>query len=612
MIVPASILVLASGALLSARLPLLGATERIAGALLLSLGMLTAILLFSGTVLGSLDPIVVLGVTAVAFALAASQRHAPWGVVRREIGRSIQAVRANPAVSLLGAGILLLLVWRAVLAVRIPVIEYDGLSYHLVTVDVWLQAGRIVNVPQKIWSSGYPANGEILTLWLMLFSTSDHLARLTSILPVPLAGVATAGLARELGASKRWAMLAGLLVMALPVVMIKADSTYVDNLAMAIIAAAWLFGLRALREPDPRRRLALYLLAGVAIGLGAGTKVFLLILLGVLGTTAVAASWLRSRPGTRLAAIAETAAISTPTVLLGSYWYVKNLVVYGNPLWPFTIGPFPGLGTVQELAVDDPPYLADAPSIIQVAASWLTDFTLITYQSDIQFGGYGLVWPLLLVGGVAGAVLLVRRRAWLPLGLICAPAVVTLLLMPMAWWLRYTLFLPVLAAALFAVALSATRRGRLASSLAAVAIALTVVSLAIAHRTANFRPEAGVSKPGVVRLIRLVAAPQEVRDDLGYWRLCRGFEQIPSHARVRTDGFNLAHLVVGRDLDRVLLPNVSRAPNPRDWIVQDGVAATHLVLTAPERIAAAHADADAFESLGEVCMGAHLFAIRAR
>ena len=75
-----------------------------------------------------------------------------------------------------------MLLWRTFLALRMPVIDYDGWSYHLVTVDVWLQANEIVRVPQRIWTDGNPSNGEVLTTWLMAFDRRDALAGFTSIL----------------------------------------------------------------------------------------------------------------------------------------------------------------------------------------------------------------------------------------------------------------------------------------------------------------------------------------------------------------------------------------------------------------------------------------------
>src|SRR4029078_8604388 len=99
-----------------------------------------------------------------------------------------------------------------------------------------------------IWSDGYPANGELITLWLMAFTRNDTLANLTALLGMPLEMAATGGLAGVLGARRDLAILAGLIAGATPAVIALAASTYVDIWAMADIAAGG-----GCRVPRPRR-----------------------------------------------------------------------------------------------------------------------------------------------------------------------------------------------------------------------------------------------------------------------------------------------------------------------------------------------------------------------
>ena len=116
----------------------------------------------------------------------------------------------GPPVAVAAVLVVVTLAWRLVLAVRLPMVDYDGWSYHLVFADVWLQHDQIVGVLQRPWTAGYPANTELLTTWLMAFTRTDALAGLTSVLPIPLAMLAVTGLARTLGAGRRFAALAGL------------------------------------------------------------------------------------------------------------------------------------------------------------------------------------------------------------------------------------------------------------------------------------------------------------------------------------------------------------------------------------------------------------------
>jgi hypothetical protein len=616
LILPASALILVSGCLLAARLPLRGALERLSAAMLLSLAGMTVVLLFAGVGLQTLNPLAVLLLSAagtgLVIALTGAFHAGVWhehaAGARRSVLRIMRIVRSHPSLALLGIVVVGAIAWRAILAVRIPVLEYDGLSYHVVTVDVWLQTDHIGRVPQRIWSDGYPANGELLTLWLMLFSTSDTLARLTNLLVVPLAGVSTAGVAVALGARPRWALLAGLLVMALPVVLVRADSTYVDNVVMAYIAAAWCFGIRAIRETAGLRRRALYLLAGVALGLGLGTKLSSAYALVFLGGALAVASLVRIRAAGWRSAVLEGAAVAVPTFALGSYWYLKNLAVHGNPVWPFNLGSLPGKGSVEELIVQHPPGLEGVPQWAQISMSWMADVGARSYPMDIRLGGYGLVWPLLLVLGAAGLFVLLRRRQFAPIATLCIPTLIALWLTPMAWSLRYTLLVPVLVAALAAVALTVAPRFN--RTVGWLLVGLSIASVVVAHRTGNFAIGTGSSRPGIVQLARFVLSGEERRRDVGLWRECAGFGAMPADAKVRTDGFNLLHLIAGPGADRQLLIPFGSDVEPRSAITMDGATASYMALVNATHIAAARADPGHFVALGPVCRGVELFAVR--
>ncbi|TMC61233.1 MAG: hypothetical protein E6J17_08770, partial [Chloroflexi bacterium] len=94
----------------------------------------------------------------------------------------MRAALVDPAVAIAALLVVATLAWRTLLALRLPVVDYDGWSYHLVFADVWLQHNALVLVPQRPWTAGYPADAELLTTWLMAFTRSDALAGFTSLL----------------------------------------------------------------------------------------------------------------------------------------------------------------------------------------------------------------------------------------------------------------------------------------------------------------------------------------------------------------------------------------------------------------------------------------------
>jgi hypothetical protein len=579
--------------------------------------LVTASLLVAGVGLRRLDSFSIAAVAVVGCGIAVALS------VRREPNRILRAARATAAdlvsgsrealrvvpVAILAVIALASLAWRAVLAIRLPVLDYDGFSYHLVTVDAWLQSGLIGRTPQRFWSDGYPANGELLTLWLMAFTRTDDLATLTGLISVPLAIVSTIGLARVLGAERPWAMLAGLLMAVTPALVVLTTTTYVDIPTVAYLAAGWYFGLAALHAPDGPRRNTLLALAGVACGLGMGTKATLLLPLGVLAAVLLV-DVLRRSPRLGRPLVQTGALVVVPVLLLGAYWYVKNIIVFGNPIWPFKVGPLPGVGTVDELIVQMPRQVASLAPIGRLLFSWFADPWLSSYAYDTRIGGFGIQWAAILGLAVVGGVMALRLRRW-PILVVVGPAVLTLLTMPMSWWPRLTLFVPVAALALAAVALSrlaqARPRGRLAATLAAAGLVLAAsASLWVATAYFNVAIRSGTALgPTFSSMVSLAADPGTKRADLGYWAVCAELRSLPPGARVSQDDFNLLHLVTGHSLQEVVLKSLGPVSSAADLRAQaSALGADHLLLTmrGPASVAAM-SDPAHFTFLGPACGG---------
>jgi hypothetical protein len=81
-------------------------------------------------------------------------------------------------------------------------------------------------------------------------------------------------------------------------------------------------------------------LCGVAAGLAIGTKPLVAPLVAMAG---VAWMWrTRRAPRAREGALAHAAVFALGAVLFGSFWYARNWIVAGNPVFPAMVGPFEG------------------------------------------------------------------------------------------------------------------------------------------------------------------------------------------------------------------------------------------------------------------------------
>ncbi len=608
--------VLVAAAVLAAHLTPRGAVAYLLALLLLAQAMIVTTVGFAGLVVHSLAPGVLLGLAAGWLAAAAVLAWTRRGTLRwrsraARYGASIRSAVASPAVAIAVLLVLGTLAWRLFLVLRLPVVDYDGWSYHLVFVDVWLQHDALVDVLQRPWTAGYPADTELLTTWLAAFTRTDALAGLTSLAPIPLAIVATTGLARELGASRTMALLAGLLLGMTPALVALAGTTYVDASSAATVIATWWLGLRVIRR---ERDGSAALLLGVAGGLALGTKGTNVLLVAPVLTVAgiVLLRDLLARRGQGIGApIARLGLLVLPVLALGASWYLKNAVEFGNPLYPFAMGPLPGPTTLTDFAFV-PRQLEGKSWLGQVLASWIADWHLTHYAYNVRPGGLGRAWPLVLPIAALGVAVLARRRRMAPLAIVVLPAVVVLLIMPMPWYARLTLFVPGIALPLAAVALDAFHP-RLRTVGALVLVAVAAVSLGVANVRPNIDLRPAVRDTGARHYLGLLLDSDAARrSNVSLRAACAGFDVIPAGSRVAPGGFNLLHGVVGPNLDRILtdpLGPVSTPAELADELRRQG--ATWLVTSlggGVDQVAAAAPDL--FAGHGEICGGARLWELQ--
>ena len=603
---------------LAALLPPRGTVAFVLAVALLAQAIVVLTVGAAGLLIRNLSPAILViaavlwSIVATALALRRPETRRTWGSRARRGGGAIRAALADPPVTVAAVLVVATLAWRTFLALRLPVVDYDGWSYHLVFADVWLQHNALVPVPQRPWTAGYAADTELLTTWLMAFTRTDVLAGFTSLLPIPLAIAATTGLARSFGASARRAVLAGLLFGMTPALVALAGTTYVDAASVAVVAATLWLALRVVRG---ERDAAWVLLLGLAAGLAVGTKGTNLVLVSpaliAAGVVLVRDARDRARGGTRTRrTVTRLALLALPVLVLGVSWYAKNWLVYGNPVYPFAMGPFPGPTTLTEFAFT-PPQLEGRDWIGQLATSWTADWGLRRYAYNVRPGGLGAAWPAIIAIAVAGFVLLARRRAVAPIAIVLIPAAVTLVTMPMPWYARLTLFLPAVALPLAALAIDALR-----PPIATVAGLALVVAAAISLTFANARPNIDIRAGNPPRLasvaqyVSFVLTADDVRRaNVSLRAECAGFGAISSGSVVAPGGFNLLHGVVGPGLDRILGQPLAAVRDPAtlaaavreqgaEWIAtSSGGGLDAMAASAP----------DLFKPFGEICEGGRLY-----
>ena len=237
-------------------------------------------------------------------------------------GRTWSRLREQPA---LGVITLSALGSEALRGLLRPPLSWDSLMYHLLLAANWLQSGNLHPVfgYRPVNYYGFvPANGSLWLWWWIAPSHSELYVNLAYLPQCLLLGLATGGIARQLGA-RRWWPLASFLVLLTPTVARYAASQYVDVFLASALLSACFFGFLWLREP----RAESAALAGVGLGLGVGAKV-----LGAPYGALLAVALVALAPGRRARRSVHVLLALALAAGFGGYFYLRNVALGAGPL----------------------------------------------------------------------------------------------------------------------------------------------------------------------------------------------------------------------------------------------------------------------------------------
>ncbi|MEA2390762.1 MAG: hypothetical protein QOK31_871, partial [Solirubrobacteraceae bacterium] len=221
--------------------------------------------------------------------------------------------------------------WTVGIVLR-PAIGSDGVVYHLTEIVGWVRSGHpgsVQSITYEFPVGSYPLTHEVLLSWATAISRS--------FAPAALAGPAFLALGcAALGHALRRLAVPGFLIglglaafASSPIVADQVAGPNTDLPAVVWLAVAGALSLSVAARPAI---LGPAILAGA---LAVGTKTTALPLAAV--ALGLGLWW--GRAALRRLAV-PLAACAGAGLLAGGLWYVRNLVVHGSPLWPFTSGPW--------------------------------------------------------------------------------------------------------------------------------------------------------------------------------------------------------------------------------------------------------------------------------
>ncbi|HEV7213486.1 MAG TPA: glycosyltransferase family 39 protein, partial [Chloroflexota bacterium] len=304
-----------------------------------------------------LYPPLLAALAALAAVLLRAEVQEIAGVVGATARRLPRAAcwRYAPAPWIAGGGVLVLA--TLLLIALLPPFGYDALWYHLTAPRAFLQQHSFVNLP-AIGQAGFPFTVEMLyTIGLAFGSDAASALLHLSFAVLTIVGVWSFG-ARCFERRTAWLAVAALLTASdIQRLGILADIDLGLMLFEFLAAYALLIWLE---ERNP----SWLVLAGAMAGLAMGSKYTALALLAPMGLLLLCANgsgWRSLRGSVRPLAVFVVCAL-----LVASPWYLKNLIVYHDPLYPFLRPSFldPALTLPP---TPTPAFRATAPGLIALA-----------------------------------------------------------------------------------------------------------------------------------------------------------------------------------------------------------------------------------------------------
>jgi predicted membrane channel-forming protein YqfA (hemolysin III family) len=276
------------------------------------------------------------------------------------------------------------------------IFNFDSLWYHMPFSASIFQSHSTTgmdHVETVFVNWFYPQNSELLHAVGMLMTGRDTISLFINFGWLAVAFLAAYCVGRPYGRGIPAVIAAAILAGCHTLVVREPGAAKNDLMAAALLLAGIAILIEAWNaQPEDRRVLYGWPLAaaGLAVGLAAGTKVTVLALAGALSIAVL----VLAPVGKRWKAAGWW---FVPALIGGGYWYLRNLIVAGNPIPQVTkLGP---------ITLPHPDRLQEGRPNFAIT-HYATDTGVWRhYFSPGLHSAFGALWPLVLVGAVAACLL---------------------------------------------------------------------------------------------------------------------------------------------------------------------------------------------------------------
>jgi hypothetical protein len=407
--------------------------------------------------------------------------------------------RSSHAFAILSLLAIFVLCWYSYLGQLLPPMTWDSWAYHLPWAAFAHQEGHLgpFDVPE-IAVNNFPMNTDILFLWSIIGCGTERWANIAQV-PFVIAGMLAAYLiARRFGVGRIDSAIVGTFILFVPTVHDQMWTAMVDVAVMGATLTAFAFLAR--KKIDMPSAIIAGLASGFVFGSkGSGIYMFislLLFLLLRLLTSGEKNSGTANNVQGKIW-LPHIAIFIGVTLLLGSYWYIRNWITTGNPTGSFEVEFlgwkfFSGEKVWQDV-IFNPVNAGRLYDAVRSGSEWpiVLDgfFDPQTYMSGGNIGGWGPVWTMLMLPAIPIVfVLSCIKRKW------TIVAFFILLIFPYFMFrynhtfTRYHLQFLVAGTTSFGIILTMLSRTRIRRFLLGIAVVSTLLTVFLA----------GAKKPGIL------------------------------------------------------------------------------------------------------------------
>lgn len=224
---------------------------------------------------------------------------------------------------------------NGVLSIAVPQNNFDAMTYHLARIGYWLQHQSLLpwntsNFRQIAW----PFNAELLAAQSILFLHSDRLTGLVQWVSYIFGIILVYSFSRLIGSSRPGGLFAAFVWATFPLVILESSTTQNDLVVASFLLSSLYFLILAWQKEE----YTYFFPAGFAFGLALGTKLTVIFALpGVfLAILVIAQKYIRQRKMKPL--IIFLFWFIFGSLILGSYTYIQNMLLYRYPFGPAEIG----------------------------------------------------------------------------------------------------------------------------------------------------------------------------------------------------------------------------------------------------------------------------------